>query len=203
MSAPEVHRGRRLAAVLSLRTISGKLIVGLLVLFGMASVIVSLITANSLNNSLMSSLNQQLVSATHTWFNCVQQSAQDNHGNSADQNDAYQMDPDDYGVCSEMGQAPGTFEGLLTGTSIGYKHTVSKSCPLSATDEATLAELSLGAPLGPAPRPIPEGHTRQGPRRPDRPSRLISGRWIRSVVSSCSPRCLAPSRVPRWSPGCR
>ena len=58
MSAPHVHRGRRLAAVLSLRTISGKLIVGLLVLFGLASVIVSLITAKSLNNSLMSSLNQ-------------------------------------------------------------------------------------------------------------------------------------------------
>ncbi len=163
MSAPEVHRGRRLAAVFSLRTISGKLIVGLLVLFGMASVIVSLITANSLNNSLMSSLNQQLVSATHTWYSCVQQSAQDNQRNGADQNDAYQVDPDDYGMCSGLGQAPGTFEALLTGTSVGYKHTVSGSCPLSAADEATLAELSLGTPLGPAPPADSGGSHPPGP----------------------------------------
>ncbi len=163
MSVPEVHRGRRLAAVLSLRTISGKLIVGLLVLFGLASVIVSLITANSLNNSLMSSLNQQLVSATHTWFNCVQQSTQDNQGNSADHNDAYQVDPDDYGMCSGLGQAPGTFVGLLTGTSVGYKHTVSGSCPLSAADEATLASLSLGTYLGPAPAAGSGGSNPPGP----------------------------------------
>jgi two-component system OmpR family sensor kinase len=154
MSHPDPHRPRRLArlaAVLSLRTISGKLIVGLVVLFGLASIIVSLITAQSLNNSLMSSLNQQLVAATHTWSNCVQQSALASQHNGADPNGARQVDPDDYAVCSEMGQAPGTFEGLMTGTSIGYKHTVSKSCPLSAADEATLASLPLGAPLGPAP----------------------------------------------------
>ena len=151
MSAPHVHRGRRLAAVLSLRTISGKLIVGLLVLFGLASVIVSVITAQSLNNSLMSSLNQQLVSATHTWYSCVQQSAQDNQRNGADQNDGYQVDPDDYAMCSGVGQAPGTFEGLLTGTSIGYVNLVQKSCSLSAADEATLASLPLGTPLNRAP----------------------------------------------------
>ena len=51
--------------MLSPRTISGKLIVGLVVLLGLASVIVSVVTAQSLNNSLMSSLNQQLQSATH------------------------------------------------------------------------------------------------------------------------------------------
>ena len=163
MSAPEVHRARRLAAVLSPRTISGKLIIGLLVLFGLASVIVSAITAQSLNNSLMSSLNQQLVSATHTWFTCVQQSAQDNQRNSADQNDAYQVDPDDYGMCSELGQAPGTFVGLLTGTSVGYKRIVSGSCPLSAADEATLANLPLGSPLGPAPPADSGGSNLPGP----------------------------------------
>ena len=163
MSAPEVHRARHLAAVLSPRTISGKLIIGLLVLFGLASVIVSAITAQSLNNSLMSSLNQQLVSATHTWFTCVQQSAQDNQRNSADQNDAYQVDPDDYGMCSELGQAPGTFVGLLTGTSVGYKRIVSGSCPLSAADEATLANLPLGSPLGPAPPADSGGSNLPGP----------------------------------------
>ena len=76
MSGPDPHRpaGGALAAVLSLRTISGKLIIGLLVLFGLASVIVSVITAQSLNNSLMSSLNQQLQAAANTWTNCVVQS---------------------------------------------------------------------------------------------------------------------------------
>ena len=59
------RRLARLAALLSLRTISGKLIIGLIVLFGLASVIVSVVTVQSLNNSLMSSLNQQLQTATH------------------------------------------------------------------------------------------------------------------------------------------
>ena len=139
------------AALLSLRTISGKLIVGLLVLFGLASVIVSVITAQSLNNSLMSSLNQQLVSATHTWAMCVQQSAHDGQHNDADQNDAYQIDTDDYGVCNESGQEPGTLEAVLTGSSTGYKHVVQQACPLSATDAAVLAKLPLGAPLGTDP----------------------------------------------------
>src|SRR6516162_959155 len=67
----------RWAHVLSVRTISGKLIIGLVVLFGLASVVVSLVTARSLNDSLMSSLRAQVHSATSTWFNCVNS---DNHG---------------------------------------------------------------------------------------------------------------------------
>ena len=59
-SGPRPRGLARLAAVLSLRTISGKLIVGIVVLFGLASLIVSLITGQSLDNSLMSSLGQQL-----------------------------------------------------------------------------------------------------------------------------------------------
>ena len=151
MPAPDVHRGRRLAALLSLRTISGKLIIGLLVLFGLASVIVSVITAQSLSNSLLSSLNQQLQAATNTWTNCVVQSTLASRRH--DPGGASKPDPDDYSVCSESGQAPGTFEELLTGTSIGYKHTVHKACPLSAADEATLAKLppsGHAAPIGPA-----------------------------------------------------
>jgi two-component system, OmpR family, sensor kinase len=153
MSAPKVPRGRRLAALLSLRTISGKLIVGLVVLFGLASVIVSVITAQSLNNSLMSSLNQQLQAATHTWSNCVQQSTVDSQRRDPDPNDASKPDPDDYAQCSELGQAPGTFEELLAGTSIGYKHTVASTCPLSAADQATLANLPVSGhavPIRPA-----------------------------------------------------
>jgi two-component system, OmpR family, sensor kinase len=195
MSAPHVHRGRRLAAVFSLRTISGKLIVGLLVLFGLASVIVSLITASSLNNSLMSSLNQQLVAATHTWSSCVQQSAQDNQRNDADHNDAFQVDPDDYGVCSEIGQAPGTFEGLLTGTSVGYKHLVSRSCSLSAADEATLAKLQLSAPLGAAPPADSAGSHPQGPAPVTPPVQT----YIRTLSSLGGEFML--SKVPGPAPG--
>ena len=76
-SVPRPRRLTRLAATLSLRTISGKLIVGLLILFGLASVIVSVITAQSLNNSLMSSLDQQVQAATDTWYTCVRHSAGD------------------------------------------------------------------------------------------------------------------------------
>ena len=148
-SAPRPRRLGRLAAVLSLRTISGKLIIGLVVLFGLASIIVSVITAESLNNSLKSSLNQQLQAATGTWYSCVKQSSADadHHGSDPNgQTDAYQSGPDDdYGMCSELGQAPGTFEGVLTGSSVTYKHIVSNVCELSAKDTATLAKLPSGA----------------------------------------------------------
>jgi two-component system, OmpR family, sensor kinase len=168
MSAPDPHRPRRLARladVLSLRTISGKLIIGLLVLFGLASVLVSVITAQSLNNSLMSSLNQQLQAAANSWTNCVVQSTLASQRHNPDPKDASKPDPDDYGMCSDSGQPPGTFVELLTGTSIGYKHTVKGTCPLSAADKVTLVKLPLGghtAPVHPAdsggsnpPRPAP------------------------------------------------
>ncbi len=151
----------RLAAVLSLRTISGKLIIGLLVLFGLASVIVSVITAQSLNNSLMGSLNQQVQAATHTWFTCVQQSTLNR--SQHDQGGNAGIDPDDYQQCSESGQAPGTFEELLTGNSIGYKHTVQSTCPLTSADAMTLVRLPLAA--GPVPSRPPDSG-RSGPPGP-------------------------------------
>ena len=161
-SVPRPRRLTRLAATLSLRTISGKLIVGLLILFGLASVIVSVISAQSLNNSLMSSLNQQVQAATHTWFGCVQQSTVDSAHNDPDHSDAARPDPDDYKMCSELGQAPGTFEEMLAGNSIGYKHTVQGRCPLSPADAATLASLPLGS--GPASsRPADSGGTNPPP----------------------------------------
>ena len=161
-SVPRPRRLTRLAATLSLRTISGKLIVGLLILFGLASVIVSVISAQSLNNSLMSSLNQQVQAATRTWFGCVQQSTVDSAHNDPDHSDADRPDPDDYKMCSELGQAPGTFEEMLAGNSIGYKHTVQGRCPLSPADAATLASLPLGS--GPASsRPADSGGTNPPP----------------------------------------
>ena len=172
MSAPDLPRRRprrlaRLAAVLSLRTISGKLIIGLLVLFGLASVFVSVITAQSLNNSLMSSLNQQLQAATNTWTNCVVQSTLASQHHDPDPSDASKPDPDDYGMCSDSGQPPGTFEELLTGKSIGYKHTVKGTCPLSAADEATLVKLPLGGHAALA-RPADSGGS--NPPRPAPPA---------------------------------
>src|SRR5207344_1308423 len=103
------RRLTRLAATLSLRTISGKLIIGLLVLFGLASVIVSVITAQSLNNSLMASLNQQLQGAANTWTNCVVQSTLASQHHDSDPSDASKPDPDDYAMCSDSSQTPGTF----------------------------------------------------------------------------------------------
>ena len=72
-----------LARLLSPRTISGKLIIGLFVLFGLASVVVSLVTAASLSSSLMSSLDGQLQAATSTWFSCVNMAYHDGDGGSA------------------------------------------------------------------------------------------------------------------------
>ncbi len=62
---------RRLGGLISLRTLSGKLIVGLFVLFGLASAAVSLVTAQSLKSTLTSSLDGQLQAATNTWLSCV------------------------------------------------------------------------------------------------------------------------------------
>jgi two-component system, OmpR family, sensor kinase len=176
--APRPRPLTRLAAMLSLRTISGKLIIGLLLLFGLASVIVSVITAQSLNNSLMSSLSQQVQAATHTWFTCVQQSTIDSEHNDPDRNDASKPDPDDYQLCSESGQAPGTFEEMLAGNSIGYKHTVHASCPLSSADAATLANLPLSG--GPLPtRPADSGGTAPPGPAPSAPFRT----YIRTLDS--------------------
>ena len=170
MSAPDRPRPRwlaRLAAVLSLRTISGKLIIGLLVLFGLASVFVSVITAQSLNNSLMASFNQQLQAAANTWTNCVVQSTLASQHHDSDPSDASKPDPDDYGMCSDSGQPPGTFVELLTGRSIAYKHTVKGTCPLSAADEATLVKLPPGGHVAPA-RPADSGGS--NPPRPAPPA---------------------------------
>ena len=131
MSAPQIHRGHRLAALLSLRTISGKLIVGLVVLFGLASIIVSVITAQSLNNSLMSSLNTELQAATMRWQGCVFPS-QGNH------TDAYTGGNP---AVNCYGQATGTFEAELTGHTFSNLGVVPGGCQLSAADEKTLMAL--------------------------------------------------------------
>jgi len=146
MSAPHVHRGRRLAAVLSLRTISGKLIVGLVVLLGAASIIVSVVTAQSLNNSLMSSLNTELQAASMRWQNCVFP-PQGNHA------DAY-TDTDPGLNC--YGQATGTFQAELTGRTFSNLGVVPGGCQLSAADEKTLLALPT-APLPPGGQYGPGG----------------------------------------------
>ena len=159
MSGPSASGARglgRLAALFSLRTISGKLIIGLALLFGVASIAVSVVTDHSLNQSLMSSLNQQLQAATDTWYSCVQHSSSDpDHDGPAQA--AYRPAPGGYGMCSNMGQAPGTFELLLTGDSVGYKNTVKKKCLLSVPDEAVLAALPSD------PGQHPSGQAAAGP----------------------------------------
>ena len=142
-SASPARGFARLAALFSLRTISGKLIIGLALLFGVASVAVSVVTDHSLNRSLMSSLNQQLQTATDTWYSCVQRSTGDPDHDTPRQT-AYLPAPGGYGLCSNGGQAPGTFELLLAGNSVGYKNTVKQPCRLSVPDQAMLVALPSG-----------------------------------------------------------
>ena len=135
---PRPRRLSRLAALLSLRTISGKLIIGLALLFGVASIAISVVTDHSLNQSLMASLNQQLQTATDTWYSCVQHSTDD------PDRDTPRHAPGGYGLCSNAGQAPGTFELLLDGKSVGYKNTVKQPCLLSVPDQGVLVALPSG-----------------------------------------------------------
>jgi two-component system, OmpR family, sensor kinase len=165
MPAPPVRpRGRlaRWAHVLSIRTISGKLIIGLVVLFGLASVVVSLVTARSLSDSLMSSLSAQVQSATNTWFNCV---TSENHGpgDGLGGGPGGGQPDSDYATCYNAQQAPGTFLAILSPSgTVERCFYVSNSCTLTAPDQATLASLPYphgyqpsgsGPPNGPGPNP--------------------------------------------------
>ena len=165
MPAPATQPPGRLvrwAHVLSVRTISGKLIIGLVVLFGLASAVVSLVTAQSLSDSLMSSLNGQLQAATSTWLSCASNTYHDSldgYGHGAGP-DADQQGPASYGNCSGVGQAPGTFLAVLSANgTIQYKSYVSRTCTLSPAEEATLADLPVQQnPPGP-----PGGSDHSGP----------------------------------------
>jgi two-component system OmpR family sensor kinase len=131
-----------LARLLSFRTISGRLIIGLFVLFGLASVVVSLVTAASLSSSLMSSLDGELQAATNTWSSCVNMAYSDGdggHGQPSGQDQG--PGQPDLGTCSGLGQAPETFVAVLTGTQVTYKAYVLKTCTLSPADAIMLADL--------------------------------------------------------------
>ena len=150
----------RWAGVLSYRTISGKLIIGLVVLFGLASAVVSVVTAQSLSNSLMSSLRSQVQSATSTWYSCANSDA---HGPGGD-TDGDQSGPPGSLACYGVGQ--GTFLAILSSSgTIEQYHLVSEPCTLNAADKATLADLP--SPGGyqrsdppPGPPPDPQTYTR-------------------------------------------
>jgi two-component system OmpR family sensor kinase len=127
------HRLSRLAALLALRTISGKLIIGLVALLGAASIIVSVVTSSSLNKSLMSSVDQQLQSATMRWQNCVSSSP------DGDTDVHHGAGQGPLPAC--YGQAAGTFEAELTGNAFSNLNLVPGRCELSAADEQTLLAL--------------------------------------------------------------
>jgi two-component system OmpR family sensor kinase len=132
-----------LARLLSPRTISGKLIIGLFVLFGLASVVVSLVTAASLSSSLMSSLDGELQAATSTWFSCVTMAYHEHDGGGFGQGQPSGPGTGqlDLGTCSGQGQSPGTFVAVLTGTQVTYKDYVLKTCTLTPSDTTMLADL--------------------------------------------------------------
>jgi two-component system, OmpR family, sensor kinase len=156
MPAPAVRPPGRLARwahVLSFRTISGKLIIGLVVLFGLASAVVSLVTAQSLDNSLMSSLRAQVQSATSTWLNCV---ASENHGPGGGGRDNDRQDLASYSNCYNQGQAPGTFLAILSSSGqVEQFFYVSQQCTMTASDEATLAGLPSPPGYMPGDGPSP------------------------------------------------
>jgi len=148
----------RLASVLSYRTISGKLIIGLVVLFGLASAVVSVVTAQSLNNSLMSTLRTQVQSATSTWFTCA---SPDNHSPGGDPDHDQQSPPG----CYDSGQAPGTFLAILSSSGkVEQYHYVGGSYTLTAADQAMLLNLPAPDPPGSypphGPPPDPQTYTR-------------------------------------------
>jgi two-component system, OmpR family, sensor kinase len=155
MPAPTVRPPGRLARwahVLSFRTISGKLIIGLVVLFGLASIVVSVVTARSLSNSLMSSLKGQLQAATSTWRTCASSGDQGPDGGGPDNDDG------GYANCYNQGQAQGTFLAVLSPSGqVEQFYYVLKSCTLTAEDKATLADIPSPAGYQSSDPPPPPG----------------------------------------------
>jgi two-component system OmpR family sensor kinase len=144
MPAPATQPPGRLARwahVLSIRTISGKLIIGLVVLFGLASVVVSLVTAQSLSNSLTGSLRAQVQAAASTWMTCAHSDGQ-GPGPGGDPDN----DHGNYANCYNQGQAPYTFLAILSPGEQWHSFYVSASCTLTAADTAVLADLPASAP---------------------------------------------------------
>jgi two-component system, OmpR family, sensor kinase len=159
----------RWASVLSYRTISGKLIIGLVVLFGLASVVVSVVTAQSLSNSLMSSLRAQVQSESKAWSTCASQVYGDpgDGRNPGGGPDGGQPDPGDWANCATNGQAPDTFLAVLSasGTVEHYVY-VSDSYKLTMADTATLVDLpspDTDSPPPPGPPATPQTYTRTLP----------------------------------------
>ena len=155
MPAPAVRPPGRLARwahVLSYRTISGKLIIGLVLLFGLASAVVSVVTAQSLNNSLMSSLRSQVQSATSTWLACAGSGDHSPGAGGPDNDDS------SYASCYNQGQAQGTFLAVLSsGGQVEHFYYVLKSCTLTPADNATLADLPSPHGYQPNDPPSPPG----------------------------------------------
>ena len=151
MPAPAVRLPGRLARwahVLSYRTISGKLIIGLVLLFGLASAVVSVVTAQSLSNSLTGSLRSQVQSATDTWYHCAGSGGRGPGGG----------DPDGGGPCYAIGQAQNTFLASLSasGTVQECHYNTSSSVTLTSADLATLAGIPTHggySPPGSGPPP--------------------------------------------------
>jgi two-component system, OmpR family, sensor kinase len=170
VSADQARRPRRparpsglLSGLLSPRTISGRLIIGLIVLIGLASAAVSLVTADALSDSLMSSLNQQLQSAASRWQDCAYGDGDADNGRGPN------PPPDCYG------QAAGTFEAVLTGRTFTSAILVGGACRLSSADEKTLLALpatqvqpaGAGGPSGrDGPAPPGPGDAGTGPLLP-------------------------------------
>jgi two-component system, OmpR family, sensor kinase len=148
MPAPATQPPGRLARwahVLSIRTISGKLIIGLVVLFGLASVVVSLVTAQSLSNSLTGSLRAQVQAAASTWMTCAHSS--DGQGDGQGPGGDPDNDHDNYANCYSQGQAPGTFLAILSGNGqVVQSFYVSASCTVTAADTAALDDLPASVP---------------------------------------------------------
>ncbi len=151
MSGPGVPQPRlivRLASVLSLRTISGKLIIGLIVLFGLASIIVSVITANSLRDSLWTSLDTRLQAASTAYYNC--QNLPGGPGGSPSGPGGGACSP---GAASKA-QAPYTFLAsyqygkVSNPTVVGHIY----NCTLTQAELTALAKLHVTSnPAGPLP----------------------------------------------------
>src|SRR5580692_2771009 len=115
------------------RTLSARLIAIVAVLLTLACAVVGGATYLAVHRQLMSSLDQEVTSATQRWVECVGM-AKNGHHPPASASDTQNSKPGNAGECN----GPGTYEAVQSGSGFSSYLAFGSTPKLSAADERAL-----------------------------------------------------------------
>ena len=132
------------------RTLSARLIAIVAVLLTLACAVVGGATYLAVHRQLMSSLDQQVTSATGRWVECVGMAKAGNHQFPAPGGATSSTSRATPGNCN--GQGPGTFEAVRSGSGLSSYLAYQSQPELTPAAESALAGLpATTIPAGPIP----------------------------------------------------